>query len=77
MNCLIDKATVICVGNMHWFRTFQILVLHCQTVKWDLTELAQDRATVNCVCQMHWFGMFQKLLLYSQTVKLDCNELAH
>jgi len=46
MNWLIDKASVICVGKMHWFGMFQILVLYCQTVKWDLTELAKDRATV-------------------------------
>ena len=77
MNWLIDKATVICVGKMHWFGIFQILVLYCQTVKWVWTELAQDRATVMCVGKMHWFGMFQKLLLYSQTVKLDWNDLAH
>ena len=48
MNWLIDKATVICVGKMHWFGIFQILVLYFQTAKWDWTELAQDRATVNC-----------------------------
>jgi len=77
MNWLIDKASVICVGKMHWFGIFQILVLYCQTVEWDLTELAQDRATVKCVCKMHWFGMFQNLLLYFQTVKWDWNELAH
>jgi len=77
MNWLIDKATVICVGNMHWFEIFQIQVLYCQTVKWDWTELAQDRSTVKCLGQMHWFGMFQNLLLYSQTVKLDWNELAN
>ena len=49
MNWLIDKETVICVGNMYWFGIFQILVLYYQTVKCDWTELAQDRATVNCV----------------------------
>ena len=63
MNCLIDKATVICVGKMHWFGIFQILVLNCQTVKLDWNELDQDRATVNCVGKMQWFGMFQNLLL--------------
>ena len=62
---------------MHWFVIFQILVLYCQTVKWDCTEFAQDRATVKCVGRMHWFGMFQNLLLYSQMVKLDWNELDH
>jgi len=69
MNWLIDKASVICVGKMHWFANFQILVLYYQTVKWDWTELDQDRATVNCVGKMHWFGMFQNQLLYSETVK--------
>jgi len=44
MNWLIDKATVIFVGKMHWFGIFQILVLNCQTVKCDWTVLAQDRA---------------------------------
>ena len=73
MNWLFDKATVICVGKMHWFGIFQILVLYCQTVKCVWTELAQDRATVNCVCQMHCFGMFQNLLLDSQAVKWDWN----
>jgi len=63
MNWLIDKATVICVGKLHWFGIFQILVLNCQAVKCDWTVLAQDRATVNCVGKMHWFGMFQNLLL--------------
>jgi len=77
MNWLIDKATVICVRKLKWFGIFQILVLYCQTVKWDWNELAQDRATVNCVGKMHWFGMFQNLLLYSQTVKWNWNELAH
>jgi len=62
MNWLIDKATVICVLKKHWFGIFQVLVLYCQTIKWDLAELAQDRATVKCVCKMHWFGMFQNLL---------------
>ena len=77
MNCLIDKATVICVGKLHWFGTFQSLVFYCQTVKCDWSDLAQYRATVKCVCKMHWFGMFQKLLLHSQRVKWDWNELAH
>jgi len=77
MNWLIDKTTVIFVGKMHWFGFFQILVLYCQTVKWDCTELAQDRATVKCVGKMQLFEMFQNLLLYSQTVKWDWNELAH
>ena len=77
MNWLIDNATVICVGKKHWFGIFQILVLYCQTVKWDWTELAQERATVKCVGKMQCFGMFQILLLYSQTVKWDWNELAH
>jgi len=77
MNWLIDKATVSCVGKMHWFGMFQNLLLYSQTVKWDCTELVQDRATIKCVGKMHWFGMFQKLLLYSQTVKCDWNELAH
>ena len=77
MNWIIDKTTVICVGNMHWIGIFKILVLYCQTVKWDWNELAQDRSTVKCVGKMQWFGMFQNLLLYSQTVKWDCNELAH
>jgi len=62
---------------MHWFGIFQILVLYCQTVICDWTELAKDSATVKCVGMMHWFGMFQNLLLYSQTVKWDLNELAH
>jgi len=77
MNWLIDKATVICVGKMHWFGIFQIVVLYCQTVKWDWNELAQYRATVKNVGKMHWFGMFHKLLLYSQTLKWDWNELAY
>jgi len=77
MKRLFDKATVICVGKMHWFGIFQIQVFHCQTVKWDWTEQAQDRATVSCVVKMHCFGMFQNLLLYSQTVKWNWNELAH
>jgi len=77
MNWHIDKATVICVGKMHRFGIFQILVLYCQTVKWDWSELALVRATVNCVGKMHWFRMLQNLLLYSQTVKCDWNELAH
>ena len=68
MDWLIDNATVICVGKKHWFGIFQILVLYCQTVKWDWTELAQERATVKCVGKMQCFGMFQILLLYSQTV---------
>ena len=69
MNWLIDNTTVICLVRMHWFGIFQILVLYCQTVKSDWTELAQDRAKVHCVGKMHWFGMFQNLLLYFQTVK--------
>jgi len=77
MNWLIDKSTVISVGKMNWFVIFQILVMYCQTVKFDWSELAQDRATVNCVGKMQWFRMFQNLLLYSQTVKCDWNELAH
>jgi len=77
MNWLIDMATVICVGKMHWFGMFQNLVLYCQVAKWDWTEKAQARATVNCVVKMQCFGMFQNLLLYSQTVKWDWNELAH
>jgi len=77
MNWLIDNATVFCVGKMHWFGMFQILVLYCQTVNCDWTELAQDRAKVQCVGKMHWFGMFQELLLYSQTVKWNWTELAH
>jgi len=44
MNWLFDKATVIGVGKLHWFGTLQILVLHCQTVKGDWTEVAQERA---------------------------------
>jgi len=52
MNWLIDKGTVICVGKMHWIGIFQILVLYCQRVKCDWTELAQDSATVKCVCKM-------------------------
>jgi len=62
---------------MHWFGMFQNLVLYCQTVKWNWTELAKDRAKVQCVGKMHWFGMFQKLLLYFQTVKCDWTVLAH
>jgi len=54
---------------MHWFGIIQILVLHCQTVKWDWTELDQDRATVMCVGKMQCLGMFQNLFLYSQRVK--------
>jgi len=77
MNWLIDKATVICVGKMHWFEIFLILVLYCQTVKWNWTELAQDRATEKSVGKMHWFGMIQNLLKYSQKVKCNWNELAH
>jgi len=77
MNWIIDKATVMCVGKMHWFGLFQILVLYCQTTKWDWNELAQARATINSVGKMHWFGMFRNLLLYSQTVKWVWNELAH
>jgi len=46
MKWLINKATVIFVGKMHWFGIFQILVMYCQTVKWDWTELDKDRATV-------------------------------
>ena len=69
MNWLIDKATVICVGKMHWFGIFEIPVWYCQKVKRDWTELAQDRATVKCVGKMQCFGMFQNLLLYSQRVK--------
>jgi len=63
MNWLIDKETVICVGKMHRFGIFQILVLYCQTVKWNWTELVQDRATENYVGKMQCFGMFQNLLL--------------
>jgi len=77
MNWLIDKATVNCVGKIHWFGMLQNMVLYSQTAKWDWNELAQARATVNCVGKMHCFGMFQNLLLYSQTVKWDWNELAH
>ena len=77
MNWLIDKATVMCVGKLYWFGIFQILVLYCQRVKWDWTELAQDRATVNCVGKMQCFGMIQNLLLNSQTVKGYWNELDH
>jgi len=77
MNWLIDKATVICVGKMRLFGIFQILVLYCQTVKWDWTKLAQGRETVLCVDKMHWFGMLQNLLLQSQMVKWDWIELAH
>jgi len=77
MNWLIDKETVICVGKMHWFLIFQILVLYCQTVKCDRNELAQERATVKFVDEMQCFGMSQNLLLYSQSVKWDWNELAH
>jgi len=77
MNWLIDKATVICVGMMHWFGMFHILVLYCQTVKCDWKELAQDRSKVQCMGKIHWFGMFQKMLVYSQTVKWNWNELAH
>jgi len=77
MKRLIDKTTVICVGNMHWFGTFQILVLYCQMVRCEWTELAQDMAKVKCLCKMHWFGMFQNLLMYTQTVKWDWIELAH
>ena len=77
MNWLIDKTTVICVGKTHKFGIFQILVMYCQTVKCDWTELAQDSATENCVGKMHWFEMFQNLLLYFQTGKSDWNELAH
>jgi len=77
MNWLIDKAIVNCVGKMQWFGVFQIMVLYCQTVKWDWTELAQDRETVNCVGKMHSFGKFHDLLLYFQTVKWDWKELAH
>jgi len=73
MNWLSDKATVICVGKLHWFGIFQILVLYRQTVKWDWNELAQERATVKLADKMKCFGMFQKLLLYSQTVKWDWN----
>jgi len=69
MNWLIDKANVICVGKMYWFGIIQILVLHCQTVKWDWTELDQDRATVMFVGKMQCLGMFQNLFLYSQRVK--------
>jgi len=69
MNWLIDKATIIFVGKMHSFGTFQNLVLYCHTANWDWNELAQARTTVNCVCKMHWFGMFQNLLLYSKSVK--------
>ena len=77
MNWLIEKATVICVGKMHWFGMFQNVLVCSQTVKCDWKELAQDRATVKCVGKMYLFGMFQKLLLYSQTEKWDCTKLAH
>jgi len=77
MKWLIVKTTVICVGNMHWFEIFQILVLNCQTVKCDWNELPQFRATVECVGKLHWFEMFQNLLFYTQTVKCDWNQLAH
>ena len=77
MNWLIDKATVICVGKLHWFGMFQNLVLICQRAKWDWNDLAQSRATVFYVGKMHWFDKFQNLLLYSQTVKWDWNEMAH
>jgi len=77
MNRLIDKATVICVGKMHWFGMIHNLVLYCRTAKWDWNEQAQARAPEICVGKMHWFGMFQNLLLYSQTIKLDFNEMAH
>jgi len=77
MNWFIDISTVICVGKMHWFGMFQILVMYCQTVKWDWAELAQVKAKVQCLGKMHWFGMFQNLLLYSQTVKWDWTVLAH
>jgi len=53
MNWLIDKETVICLAKMHWFGIFQILVLYCQTVKWDWTELTHDRAKVKCAGKMH------------------------
>jgi len=56
MNWLIDKATVFCVGKMHWFGNFQILVLYCQTVKWDWTELFQVRDTGKCVGKTQCFG---------------------
>jgi len=59
MKWLIDKATVICVGKMHWFGMFQNLLMYSQTVKLDWNELAQARATGNCVGKMHWFGMFR------------------
>jgi len=59
MNWLIDKATGICVGKMHWFGMFQNLLLFFQTAKWDCNELAQARATVNFVGKKHWIGMFQ------------------
>jgi len=77
MNWLIDMETVICVDKMHWFGIFQILVLYCQTVKCDWTDLAQDRATGKFADKMQCFGMFQNLLLYSQTLKWDWNELVH
>jgi len=75
MNWLIDNATVICVGKMHWFGIFQIQVLYCQTVKWDWTVMAKDRATVNSMGKMHWFELFQNVVLYCQTVKCDWNEV--
>ena len=77
MNWLVDKATVSCVGNLHWFGMFQNLVLYCQTSKWNWNELAQARPTVICVGKMHCFVIFQNLLLYSQTVKWDWTELDH
>ena len=77
MNWLINNATVICVGKMHWLGIFQILVLYRLTVKWYWNELAQERATLKFVDKMQCFGIFQNLLLHSQTVKWYWNELAH
>jgi len=65
MNWLIDKATVICVGNMNWFGMFQILVLYCQTVKWDWTEQAQDRAKVQCVGKMTVWDVPESVIVLS------------
>ena len=62
---------------MDWFGMFQNVVLYCQTVKWNWTELTQDRATVNCVGKLDWFGMFQNVVLYCQTVKWNWTKLAH
>ena len=71
-----DRATVNCMGKMHWFELFQNVVLYCQTVKCDWNEVVQDKATVNCSGKITWFGMFQKIVQYCQTVKKQWNELA-